>query len=236
MRKLIVPLAALALLVPTAALAKGRPPSPGKSATNVAHMCKDLRAANPTLFKQTWGTNQNKSNAYGKCVAAHARAKHQGGTFTLHNLTLSSSGTVTGAGAAGCQFSTAGCTVTSAGTIGGAFAGSYSSSFTILWTQSTSNGAGGFCAPASGTTTLTIPPLGTLTKSEQGTVCEVGPTGPNVEHTMTNGTFTVTAGTGVFNGATGSGTSSFDQKPGATSSLGGAITDSETFTTLTIKL
>ena len=53
---------------------------------------------------------------------------------------------------------------------------------------------------------------------------------------MTNGTFTISGGTGVFAGASGSGTSSFDQKPGATSTQGGAVTDSETFNSLTIKL
>jgi len=231
----ILAVAAIALLIPAAATAK-RPPAPGKSAQNAAHMCKDLRAANPALFKQTWGTNANKSNAYGKCVAAHARAKRHQGMFTLHNVTLTSTGTVTDAGAANCQTTAAGCTVVSAGTVSGAFAGSYTSSFTILWLQATPNGAGGFCAPATGTTTVTLTGLGTLTKSEQATVCEVGATGANVEHTMTNGTFTITGGTGVFVGATGTGTSSFDQKPGATSSLGGAVTDSETFTSLTIKL
>jgi hypothetical protein len=235
MRRLLLALGVLALLAPAAGVSK-RPPHPGKSATNVAHMCKSLRAANPTLFKRVWGTNSNHRNAFGKCVAAHARAKHRPGSFTLHNLTLSSRGTVTSASAPGCQSTAAGCTITTTGTISGAFAGSYSSSFTILWTQSTPNGAGGFCAPATGTTTLTLPGLGTLTKSEHGTVCEVGATGPNVEHTMTNGTFTVSSGTGVFTGATGSGSLSFDQKPGPTSAVGGAVTDSETFTTLTIKL
>jgi hypothetical protein len=202
MKRLILLVGAVALVAATAALA-ARPPSPGKSAQNVAHVCKALRAANPTLFKTTWGKNANRRNAYGKCVAAHARAKHHAGSFTLHSLSLSSSGTVTGAGAAGCELTAAGCALTSSGTIAGAFAGTYSSSFTIFWLQKTSNGAGGFCAPASGTTTLTIPGLGTLTKSEQGTVCEVGTSGPNVEHTMTNGTFSVTAGSGVFTAATG---------------------------------
>ena len=235
MKRLILLVGTVALVAATTAMA-ARPPSPGRSAQNVAHMCKALRAANPTLFKATWGKNASKRNAYGKCVAAHARAKHHGGSFTLHNLSESSSGTVTGAGAAGCELTAAGCPLTSSGTIAGAFAGSYSSSFTIFWLQKSSNGAGGFCAPASGTTTLTIPGLGTLTKSEQGTVCEVGASGPNVEHTMTNGTFSVSAGTGVFAGAAGIGTATFDQKPGATSALGGAVTDTETFTSLTIKL
>ncbi len=235
MNKLILALTAAALLVPVAATAK-KPPSPGKSAQNVAHMCKDLRAANPTLFRQTWGTNTTKRNAYGKCVSAHARAKRHGRSFTLTNLTLNSSGTVTSSGAPGCQLTAAGCTVTRAGTITGAFMGTYNASVTIVWKQATPNGAGGFCAPASGTTTLTLPALGKLTKSEQGTVCEVGATGPNAAHTMTNGTFTVTGGTGVFTGATGSGTSTLDQKPGAASAEGGTVSDSETFTSLTIKL
>jgi hypothetical protein len=235
MKKLILLIGTLALLAAMPATAK-HSPSKGKSAQNVAHMCKALRAANPALFKATWGRNANMRNAYGKCVAARARAKHRGGSFTLHNLGLSSSGTVTAIGATGCEASAAGCALTSSGTISGAFTGSYSSSFTIFWLQKISNGAGGFCAPATGTTTLTISGLGTLQKSEQGQVCEVGSSGPNVEHQMTNGTFTVTAGTGVFSGATGSGTATFDQKPGTTSALGGAVTDSETFTSLTIKL
>jgi hypothetical protein len=235
MKRLIFLVGALALVAATTALA-ARQPSPGRSAQNVAHVCKALRAANPTLFKATWGTNANKRNAYGKCVAAHARAKHHVGSFTLHNLSLSSSGTVTGAGTAGCELTAAGCALISSGTIAGAFGGTYSSSFTIFWLQKTSNGAGGFCAPASGSKTITIPGLGAVTKSEQGTVCEVGTSGPNVEHTMTNGTFSVTAGTGVFTGATGLGTSTFNQKPGATSALGGVVTDSETFSSLTIKL
>src|SRR5262249_39390699 len=128
MRRLFLALGMLALVVPVAATAKRSPP-PGKSATNVAHLCKDLRAANPLLFKQVWGTNTNHRNAYGKCVSARARAKHHPVTFTLHNLTFASSGTVTSAGAAGCQFTAAGCTVTTSGAVSGAFVGTYSSSF-----------------------------------------------------------------------------------------------------------
>jgi len=223
MRRLIPVVAMLALLVPAAATAKS--PAAGKSALNVARMCKDLRTANAALFKNTWGTNATRSNAYAKCVSAHARARHHGRTFTLHNVTLNSVGTVTSGGL----------TVTSAGTVSGGFLGSYLSSFTIQWLQATSNGAGGFCAPVTGTTTFTLPALGTLTKSEKGTLCEVGATGPAVEHAMTNGTFAVGGGTGVFAGATGGGTAAFDQKPGATNAVGGAVYHNETFTTLTIK-
>src|SRR4029453_15320227 len=106
-------------------------------------------------------------------------------------------GTVTNAGAANCQFSVSGCTLASSGNLTGVVGGTYTSTFTIFWTQGGSNGNGGFCAPASGQTTLTLPALGTLTKQETGQACEVGATGMNVAHTF-SGTFTVTGGTGLF--------------------------------------
>ena len=41
---------------------------------NAAKFCKALRDdMGVTTFKQTFGTNKNKSNAYGKCVSKHAR-------------------------------------------------------------------------------------------------------------------------------------------------------------------
>jgi ribosomal protein S25 len=41
---------------------------------NAAKFCKALRAdMGATTFKQTFGTNKKKSNAYGKCVSKHAR-------------------------------------------------------------------------------------------------------------------------------------------------------------------
>jgi ribosomal protein S17E len=41
---------------------------------NAAKFCKALRAdMGVSTFKQTFGTNKNKSNAYGKCVSKHAR-------------------------------------------------------------------------------------------------------------------------------------------------------------------
>jgi hypothetical protein len=41
---------------------------------NAAKFCKALRAEMGTeTFKQTFGTNKRKSNAYGKCVSKHAR-------------------------------------------------------------------------------------------------------------------------------------------------------------------
>src|ERR687891_336158 len=41
---------------------------------NAAKFCKALRAdMGAATFKQTFGTNKRKSNAYGKCVSKHAR-------------------------------------------------------------------------------------------------------------------------------------------------------------------
>jgi hypothetical protein len=243
MTKLMLLLAAAALLVPAAAGAHGRPhhpqprhhpapkPAPRSAAKNAAWLCKTMRDHDAAGFAQAYGTGRD---AYGKCVSAHGRAHHAPKTLTLHGIAVASSGTVTDAGSPGCQFADAGCTLTSAGTIARSLGGTYSSTWTVLWKQATSNGAGGYCAPATGTTTLVLPALGTLTKSEQGTVCEVGATGTNVEHVLRDGTFSVASGTGAFAGASGHGTVAFDQKPGTSSALGGVVTGSELFADLTL--
>jgi hypothetical protein len=239
MKRFMFILLAFALLVSVGVAEAKKPPKPTPAqqvaTKNAAWMCKALRAANPTAFRVAFGQNKNGKNAYGKCVSAHARAKHLNRVITIKNVTINATGTVTNAGAVGCQFTVAGCTLTSSGTLTGVVGGTYTSTFTILWTQATSNGQGGFCAPASGDTTLTLPGLGTVTKHETGNVCEVGATGVNVAHTFT-GTFTVTAGTGIFNGASGAGTATFTQQPGTTSALGGTVTGSETFTSLTAQI
>jgi hypothetical protein len=44
---------------------------------NAAKFCKALRAdMGVTPFKQAYGTNSNRSNAYGKCVSKYARVEH----------------------------------------------------------------------------------------------------------------------------------------------------------------
>jgi adhesin HecA-like repeat protein len=232
-RKLSFLLLVAALLIPAASFAKAPPPKKPKSAQqaliakNSAQMCKALRSVNPALFKKTWGTNANRSNAYGKCVSAHARAKHvTKPTFTLRSIALNNAGTVSSAGAG---------TLNASGKITGFFGGTFTSSFTFDLASATPNGPSSFCYSATGTVTLTLPGLGTLTKQETGKVCEVGPTGANVPHTFT-GTFTISGGTGVFSNATGSGTANFSQQPGPTTAQGGTFTGSESFDTLTIHL
>lgn len=229
--KLILCLCALALAIPAIAAAKGPPHVSHPATKNGTFACKALQAQDRTAFIRSFGTNHNGRNAIGKCVSAHARSKHlHGATLTFHNVTVSSTGTITNPGASGCQLTSSGCTITSTGTLNGRLGGTYTSTWTILWQQATSNGQGGYCAPATGTTTLSVPVLGTLTKAEQGTVCEVGATGTNVEHVLQNGTFATTTGTGLLAHATGAGTVGFDQKPD------GTVTGSETFSTLTITL
>ena len=119
----------------------------------------------------------------------------------------SGSGTETSLSPAGCQFTATGCTVQTTGTATSSHLGTgpYTSTLTIKWAAATPNGQGGFCAPATGSSTLTAANGATLTFSQTGTVCEVGKSSPNVAHTFT-GTYTITGGTGRFAGATGSGT------------------------------
>lgn len=119
----------------------------------------------------------------------------------------SGSGTETSLSQGGCQGTQAGCVVQSTGeaTSSHMGRGPYTSTLTVLWVHATSNGDGGFCAPASGVGTITAANGDTLNQTESGTVCEVGPTGQHVPHTFT-GTFTNTGGTGRFASATGGGT------------------------------
>jgi hypothetical protein len=86
-RTFIVIAAFLVLSVP-AALAvppegKGKPESPGNSAAapgqsadkNAAKACKAERATmGVAAFKEKYGTNANKANAFGKCVSKLAKA------------------------------------------------------------------------------------------------------------------------------------------------------------------
>jgi hypothetical protein len=44
---------------------------------SAAKDCKTERAADPAAFKAKYGTNKNKSNAFGKCVSATAKAKQE---------------------------------------------------------------------------------------------------------------------------------------------------------------
>ena len=86
-RTLLVLTAFLVLSVPAALAAppagKGKPESPGKSAAapgqsadkNASKKCKAERALGLEAFKNKYGTNANKANAFGKCVSKLAKAQ-----------------------------------------------------------------------------------------------------------------------------------------------------------------
>ena len=78
MRKLAVTLGALALMA-TPALA-GTGSSTASSDAN--KQCKaEQKAMGDKVFNDTYGTNKNKSNAFGKCVSQHAKTQEkQNGT------------------------------------------------------------------------------------------------------------------------------------------------------------
>ena len=66
---------AVAAILPVAALAD--PASPSDKA-NGARACQTLKTAlTEATFKATYGTNADKSNAFGKCVSAWTQTEHQ---------------------------------------------------------------------------------------------------------------------------------------------------------------
>jgi hypothetical protein len=75
MRKLLFVVAAAALATPLLALAADPPSSDGASP---AQACAAERAAiGASAFRDLYGMNTNKSNAFGKCVAKRAQAREQ---------------------------------------------------------------------------------------------------------------------------------------------------------------
>jgi hypothetical protein len=44
---------------------------------NAAHQCRTEEQSDSAAFKAKYGTNGNKSNAFGKCVSQHARSQEQ---------------------------------------------------------------------------------------------------------------------------------------------------------------
>ena|SRR5690242_3213695 len=70
MTRTMLAVAAAALLVPMAALAEGTTPAPSTVASQV---CSQLRTSMGTNFAATYGTNSNKSNAFGQCVARQTK-------------------------------------------------------------------------------------------------------------------------------------------------------------------
>ena len=75
MRKLVLLTLVAALVVPAWAIAAS---SKAGNQTNAAKQCASERQQmTPDVFKQTYGTNANKSNAFGKCVSRLAQQDSQ---------------------------------------------------------------------------------------------------------------------------------------------------------------
>jgi hypothetical protein len=180
---------------------------------NAAQTCKaERRAKGDDGFASQWGTNQTQANALGKCVSSRVRLASRA------QLLEFASGAISSFGAAGCNTSTAGCALAASGAIEGKpiAHGSFVAALTAVWTSATSNGAGGYCAPTTGTVTLSDG-TNTIVESVQGSLCEIGATGATVGHAFA-GRYTVTGGTGSYTGAQGSGRLAFYQ-PSATNAI-----------------
>jgi hypothetical protein len=51
-----------------------------KADENAASQCRTEKKSDPAAFKAKYGTNANKSNAFGKCVSQHAHQQEQSGS------------------------------------------------------------------------------------------------------------------------------------------------------------
>lgn len=76
MRKLIFLFVTALLALPALAVA-GSPPSPADTAAAVKQCSSERTAMGAAPFKLLYGTNANKSNAFGKCVSKLAQQNEQ---------------------------------------------------------------------------------------------------------------------------------------------------------------
>lgn len=206
-RLLAIAIAALAL--PTVALAIAPPPL---ATRNAAMACKAERAAlGAKAFAAKYGANHNTRNAFGKCVSLRARSMQQAEATGLFEP---SSGSISSATSG----STRNLSVT--GTVANGhpiMSGSLSEMLAVNLSLERALAGGGYCAPASGTAKLSdnaTPTPNTISKSEAGTFCQLG--SPASSEEIFFGTYTVTAGTGKYAGASGSGHAVFDSANGST--------------------
>ena len=75
-----------ALALSTTAFADDTTPAPASSTPSAAQQCRTERSAmGVELFRQTYGTNKNKHNAFGKCVSkrTHATREDDAAAFAL---------------------------------------------------------------------------------------------------------------------------------------------------------
>jgi hypothetical protein len=75
-----------ALALSTTAFADDSPTSPAPSTPSAAKQCRTERTAmGIELFRQAYGTNKNKHNAFGKCVAKREHATTEAGQEAKQN-------------------------------------------------------------------------------------------------------------------------------------------------------
>ena len=87
MKRMLFALALVALAVPFAALAAN--PS-GSEGTSPAQACRAEQASMGTdAFKALYGTNADKSNAFGKCVSSKAKESNDTADATVLNAVKS---------------------------------------------------------------------------------------------------------------------------------------------------
>jgi hypothetical protein len=145
----------------------------------------------------------------GALVVLTAALALMSGSALAATFSEQSAGSQTSSGAANYQNELAGCTITSAGTISGTpiALGTFTSTLTIFYTQYTPGPAPyAFCAPANGNATLVdgANPANTITKNESGQVC-ASSFGSDGSYSFI-GSYTITGGTGIYSGASGTGT------------------------------
>src|SRR5215218_608112 len=70
MKRTMLPVVVAAALLPIAAMAADGTPAPSSTANQI---CKQEKVTLGVNFGSTYGTNADKSNAFGKCVAKNAR-------------------------------------------------------------------------------------------------------------------------------------------------------------------
>ena len=131
---------------------------------------------------------------------------HDNDDRPLPPLVVDGIGTVTSLGTPGCSSTPGGCTTLQSGTFSTTHYGSgtWSSTVHTLPLESTSNGQGGYCTPATDTTVMDFGLGNTLTFSDSLIICQIGPDSITAPH-FAIGTSTIVTGTGHFRDVSGGG-------------------------------
>jgi hypothetical protein len=75
-----------ALVLSSTAVAAGPKPHPAKDNPSAAQQCRTERSEmGVEFFRETYGSNKNKRNAFGKCVSKRRHATHEAGKQAKQN-------------------------------------------------------------------------------------------------------------------------------------------------------